>query len=142
MSKMVRGAARGKRRDLKLEGRWREVLARQERSGTTAREFCGREGLKESAFHFWKRELARRDSQPSRPPRSARHPVREQLRRERSAATPALVPVRIGGALGGLAPTEMAPIEISLAPGVNVRVGSGCEEALLRMVLSALESRS
>lgn len=55
---------------------------------------------------------------------------------------PALVPVRIGRVPGGMAPIEMAPIEISLAPGVNVRVGSGCEEALLRMVLSALEGRS
>ncbi len=33
------------------------------RSGVTAREFCRREGLAESAFHFWKRELVRRDAE-------------------------------------------------------------------------------
>jgi hypothetical protein len=47
---------------------------------------------------------------------------------------PSLLPVTIGPALGGL-----APIEVSLPRGMSVRVAAGCDEALLRMVLLALE---
>jgi hypothetical protein len=93
----------------------------------TVRVFCEREGVKESTFHFWKRELARRD--------------RELVGRQRSAAghgrarrmtMPALVPVTIG-------PAIRPPIELQLSSGTSVRVAAGCEEALLRMVLSILE---
>jgi len=126
--------AHGKRWDWKLEGRWRQALARHERSGLTAWEFCRRAGLKESGFHFWKRELTRRDTERPGPrsggPSSSHR--QGQVRR-----LPSLVPVTIGPAI-----SHSAPLEVVLSRGVSVRVGSDYEEALLRMVLSALESRS
>lgn len=126
--------AHGKRRDLKLEGQWRKALARHERSGLTAREFCRRAGLKESGFHFWKRELARRAAEkPAR-----RSGSRSSVHRNGPARhLPSFVPVSIGPAI-----THAAPVEVFLPQGVSVRVAAGCDEATLRMVFSALESGS
>lgn len=39
-------------------------MRRREKSGHTVRDYCRAEGLRESAFYFWRRKLARR-SQPS-----------------------------------------------------------------------------
>lgn len=128
--------ARRRARDLKREARWRKVVATQRRSGHSVRQYCQESGLPESSFWFWKRELARRDGEkPTRP--SGRQGSNRRQGGQRSPRKPSLVPVTIGAALGA-----MAPIEISFAHGVNVRVASDCEEALLRIVLSALESRS
>jgi hypothetical protein len=52
-----------KLQDAKKERRWRDVLARFARSGLGVRAFCRREELTESAFYFWRRELARRDDE-------------------------------------------------------------------------------
>jgi transposase len=132
MSKIRGDGTHGKGRDLKLEARWRKMLGRQERSGLTAREFCRREGVKESAFHFWKRELRRRDAAAHTPQR--KEGAQRGRPRERTGSRgPALVPVTIGPAWG-----TPPSIEVLLSHGVSVRVESGCEEALLRMVFSAL----
>jgi len=126
--------AHGKPRDLRLEARWRKTLARHERSGVTAREFCRRHGITESAFGFWKRELARRDAE-----KSTGHPsgLRSSGRKGRPRRLPSQVPVTIGPAL-----PHAAPVEVMLPHGVSVRVAADCEEATLRMVLSALERAS
>ena len=135
MSKNGGGEVHGKLRDLQLEAQWRKALSRQQRSGVTAREFCRREGVKESAFHFWKRELTRRDAESP-----ARHVGNRSSigRRERAARLPSLVPVMIGPA--NLQHT--AAIEVVLSQGVSVRVAAGCDEAMLRMVIAALERES
>ena len=57
--------ARG-RRDAGREVFWREMLGRQAASGLGVRAFCRQEKLAESAFHWWRREIARRDA-PKRP---------------------------------------------------------------------------
>jgi len=50
------------------ERRWRETFERFARSGLNVRAFCRQESLPESAFYFWRRELARRDGErPSQP---------------------------------------------------------------------------
>lgn len=112
------------------------MVAGQRRSGQTVRQYCQENDLPESAFWFWKRELARRDAE-----KPIRHSGRQSSSRrnggQRSPRMPSLMPVTIGAALG-----VTAPIEISFAHGVHVRVASDCEEVLLRMMLSALESRS
>jgi transposase-like protein len=50
-------------RDTAKERRWRETVRRFARSGLSVRAFCRRERLAESAFYFWRRELARRDGE-------------------------------------------------------------------------------
>ena len=48
-------------RDPALERRWRERLAEWTSSGLSVREFCLRQGLLETAFYYWRRELRARD---------------------------------------------------------------------------------
>lgn len=124
--------AHGKRRDLRLERQWRKRLARHGRGGVTAREFCRREGVAESAFHFWKREISRREAARGKNGAAGRLPGER-----RPARASSLVPVTIGPPF-----RHVAPIEVRLSNGVSVRVAAGCDEATLRMVLTALESRS
>jgi hypothetical protein len=55
--------ARGKQRSAEKEAFWRGAVARQRASGLTVRAFCERERLVETSFHFWRRELMRRDGE-------------------------------------------------------------------------------
>ena len=63
-----------RQRNLRLEARWRELVARQSKSGLGVRGFCQREQVTESAFYAWRRELRLRgQEQPI--PKSAFVPV-------------------------------------------------------------------
>ena len=53
--------AKGKERSKSKEAFWRRLIGRHERSGLTIREFCREHGQRETAFYFWRRELARRE---------------------------------------------------------------------------------
>lgn len=53
--------ARGQR-DPELERQWRERITRWQASGLSVREFCRRQGLLETSFYYWKRELRQRDA--------------------------------------------------------------------------------
>lgn len=57
--------AKGQRRDPKLEGFWREVLARFAGSKLSVRGFCALEGLSESSFYAWRRVIRERDADRS-----------------------------------------------------------------------------
>ena len=50
-----------RRRDAAKESFWRRTIKKRERSGLTIRAFCEREGLTESAYQSWRRELLKRD---------------------------------------------------------------------------------
>src|SRR3954469_13827139 len=66
------------RRDRQKEAFWREAVSRQRRSGLGVRAFCEGEGLKATAFYFWRREIGRRDAGTGRRGtrgRSGRPPV-------------------------------------------------------------------
>jgi hypothetical protein len=61
--------AKGKRtsrRDLRLEARWRSLLARHPKSGLSVRAFCAREQVKECGFYTWRRTLRRRDQEQAK----------------------------------------------------------------------------
>ena len=107
-------------RDLKLEQTWRQHLERQRASGQTARAYCRRHDLAETAFHYWRRTIAERD-------RVAR----------RATPVPAFVPVVVAGR----SPAADAPIDIRLAGGHRLRVRSGCDRELLAAVLALLGGR-
>ena len=70
----------GKQRDPGRERSWRATMARWRASGLSIRAFCRRHSLSESAFHFWRRELRRREPAAAGPT-----PV----------ASPAFVPVSV-----------------------------------------------
>ena len=66
--------ARGKVRDKSKEAFWRRTVRRQVQSGLTVRAFCREHAVRETAFYFWRRELARREVADQR--RVAFMPVR------------------------------------------------------------------
>jgi hypothetical protein len=49
-------------RNLKGESWWRRMVRGQAKSGMTIRAYCAQRRVKESAFYWWRRELARRDA--------------------------------------------------------------------------------
>lgn len=99
-----------KGRDEGRERRWRELIARQRRSGQSVRGFCRGEGLAESAFHFWRRELRQREGQ----------------------ARPALLPLTLA------AERLRAPLELELPGGAVLRIGAEAPRELLAQLLAAL----
>jgi hypothetical protein len=100
-------------RDPNLERRWRDLIARWERSDLTVRDFCSDHRISEPSFYAWRRELATRD----REPRPATPPV------------PTFVPVRVAPPVG---------VEVVLPTGVVVRVPSGADPAAVARLVMAL----
>lgn len=105
-------ATRGSR-DPKLERRWRDLIARWQRSDLTVRDFCSARRISEPSFYAWRRELAARGPEP----RPATPPV------------PTFVPVRV-------APPSV--VEVVLPAGVVVRVPSGADPAAVARLVAAL----
>jgi transposase len=109
--------ARKTRRDLKKEAFWRRMLQGQVRSGLSVRAWCDRHRLRESAFYWWRTQLARRD-----------------------AAAPPFAPVRV---VADVPPRAVEPgtagrIEIVLPGGRHVRVVGCVERQMLADVLAVL----
>ena len=100
-------------RDPKLERRWRDLIARWERSDLTVRDFCSAHRVSEPSFYAWRRELAARDR--ARPPAPA--------------AAPTFVPVRVA---------PPAVVEVVLPTGVVVRVPAGADPAAVARLVAAL----
>jgi transposase-like protein len=135
---------RNRRCDPGKQTLWEEVVRRWKESGRSVREYCRTEGLRESAFYFWRRELARR-SQPleagGQPRRSAEvlsspRPARRSPSPQRN--TPAFLPVRVVESTGAKLP---GGVEIVLEHGRTVRVSPGFDRQTLADVLSVLEVR-
>lgn len=103
--------AKGKRRDRGAERKWRELVARQAKSRMSVRAFCKEHGLHETSFYYWRRELRLRDRESEGKP---------------------LAPVVV------IDEAPSAPIEIELADGVKVRVGTNSTREQLVMVLESL----
>lgn len=101
----------GEKRRLKREY-WRELIARQERSGMTVHAFCAQQSVTEASFYSW----------------------RKQLQANRSVSF-ALVEPRDGE-------HRPAPVEFVLPSGERVQVAPGADAATLRMVLAVLRERA
>jgi transposase len=122
-------------RDLGKERLWRQRLQRWQRSGLSGRDFCQCEHLHESAFYFWKREIARRDREQAAPCATA---SKRRCRPRATAASTALfVPVTISPA-----PVQATILEVVVRAGRTIRVMPGFDAALLRAVVAALEAES
>ena len=50
-------------RETERQNHWQEVVGGQRQSGQSVRAYCRRAGIEESAFYWWRRELARRSRQ-------------------------------------------------------------------------------
>ena len=120
---MARGISH---RDVTKEQFWREQIAGQPDSGLSIRAYCRRHRLRESAFYFWRKELARRGAG--------------------SAAPATFVPVRITAehpAVGGGRVESKPPgrIEIVLGNDRRVSVVGSVDRQTLADVLAVVEGR-
>jgi transposase len=123
----------GKRRDPAREKFWRRTIQRQQHSGLSVRDFCGREGLKDWTFRWWRQELARRDRQTSAA-------LRGEQEGEPTESVPIFLPVRVVD-LEAVSPRPVPSIEIVLTTGPVVRVPFGFDPSTLGQVLAVLEGR-
>lgn len=132
------------RGDAERQTYWEEVLRRWQERGQTVRAFCRGEGLRESAFYFWRQKLARGERQagakdsrggaiPARPALGVARPVSP-----RSGGGPAFLPVQVVGP--GVSEAARV-VEIVLAGGCTVRVPPGFDRRTLADVLAVLETR-
>lgn len=104
---------------------WQDVMRRWREGGQSVRAFCRAEGLRESAFYFWRRKLA------SRGPRTRRRP-------EPVLPPPAFLPMKL---VSDNPAEAVQGIEIVLTHGRVVRVRAGFDRQTLADVLSMLEGR-
>jgi hypothetical protein len=102
------------------ESFWRSHLARQSTSGESIRGYCRIRKLSEALFHFWRREIARRDHEKS-----------VSLRSE----NPGLIAVEIVGAPLPESATSLMEIECPGGPVIRVREGASLE--VLQRVMKA-----
>jgi hypothetical protein len=92
---------------------WAERIAAQQRSGMSVKQFCKERGLTEYSFYAWRKRL-----QENEPVRFAL--VERSARRQERTAEPAL--------------------ELVLASGERLRIGTGVDTATLRAVLDVLRA--
>ncbi len=129
--------------DPQRQSYWEEVVRRWSESGQSVRGFCRGEGLRESAFYCWRRELARRSQRAgavngARPPARLVMPAARSLKQaslQRSSAPPFL-PVRV---VEDSVAEATCGVEIILAHGRIVRVRSRFDRQTLADVLAVLE---
>ena len=110
-----------RQRDPRLEQLWRRIMARWQASGRSIRGFCAEQSISEANFHAWRRELTKRDAEPT----AASKPAK---RLSAEPSTLQLVPLRV---------VPDTVIELVLPTGMTVRVPS--VEAAAKLI-AALES--
>jgi len=144
-------AKRVRRSDPAKERYWRGVVRGHRGSGQSVREYCHEAGVKEAAFYWWRRELARRGSErkavrqdtSTGTPRMGTTSGRKTVTRRASGKGAAFLPVHVRADRSPYAPTDRAAgVEIHLGDGRMVRVGPGVDRQTLVDVLAALEVRS
>lgn len=115
--------ARGQR-DPELERQWRERIARRQASGLTVREFCRRQGLLETSFYYWKRELRTRDAAAAATLKSP------SLKKSR----PTFLPLTV-------LPAATLSVEVR-CPSGHVVLLSACDAASLASLFVALDPQA
>jgi hypothetical protein len=117
--------------DKKREQYWRELIERQRTSGQRVSEFCTKAGVSTASFYTWKRKLNAEAATAGKKTQSDRQRKKKE---EAPAQMASLVPVQVVADPSA----SDAPVEVHLPGGVMLRIGSGCEEQTLRVVLAAL----
>jgi len=139
MKKCIRGGDPQRRRY------WEEVLRRWREGGQSVSGYCRAEGLRESAFYFWRRKLAghgaraevgngaRRGRRPRASDAQSSLPVPQPRGR-----LPSFLPVRV---VERGATETTSGVEIVLEQRGRVRVMPGFDRQTLADVLAVLEVR-
>jgi hypothetical protein len=131
-------------REIQRQSHWEEIVRRQGESGQSARAYCQQAGIEESAFYWWRRELARRSQQrndPLQPSRGMRQrePIRPGARGLSKAVTEVgFLPVQVATDRGAEA---VRAIEMVLGGDRVLRIPPGFDRQTLLNVLGTLEDR-
>ncbi len=132
-----------RQRDEARERFWRTAISKRERSGSTVRAFCRREGLAVSTYHFWRRKLLKRDRGGVRSSSARRRTVKADVE---SRPMPTFASLTLGDASPQIPQISSMdasmPIEIVLRDNVRVRVGRGVDLHTLDQVLRVMEQRA
>jgi transposase-like protein len=150
---------RVRRGDPQKQRHWEEVVQRWRDGGQSVRAFCRAEGLRESAFYFWRRKLAphgrhackRATSRPVPEAVDAGLHARLATAASRSSAlvsprhglAPSFLPVQVVASPSQRFGVAESPsgVEIILGQGRTVRVQAGFDRQTLAAVLAVLEVR-
>jgi transposase-like protein len=141
--------------DPERERQWQAAVEQWRQSGQSVRDFCRAQGLKESAFYFWKRELIRRHPQAGARGRSSRRQSAGEMPKHGAVVTSTqarrplvsrppqadraqFLPVRV---IAPAVEENRGGLEIVLADGRVIRVQAGFDRQTLADVLAVLEAR-
>jgi hypothetical protein len=134
-----------RRGDPRRQGYWEELVRKWKGSGQSVRDYCRAEGLRESAFYFWRRKLEARSlasGAVSKPRRKvvpvAAVAVLPAQRPSGHRDRPSFLPVQV---VEDATPEGGRGVEILLAHGRTVRVLPGFDRQTLAAVLAVLEVR-
>ena len=143
------------RRDLRKESFWRRIIRGHGGSGMSIRAWCEEHGVSDVSFHWWRRELARRDAEHKGTARRrvksgesngrtsrnisgrAKPGTGERVGRDDSSST--FLPVMVTEDTHRNIPSL---IEVVLGDGRSVRLAGSVDRESLAEVLDVLESRS
>jgi transposase len=129
-------------RDGQKQSHWQEVVRRQAESGQSVRDYCHQAGIKEAAFYWWRRELARRSQQGKnlhRPSAVARRKATERPLARKSADMAArFLPLQV---VADRRCEDACGLDILLGDGRTLRVRPGFDRQTLADVLAVLEVR-
>ena len=141
MARQRQNDRKPKRRDLAKESHWRKHVAPQEESGLAVHAYCQGEGLSESCFYWWKREIAKRDRET-------------HASRQKKPAPARFAEVRViaGSSEGAYCedqdqsiaepkpdPTGATGVEVFLSGGHRLRVFRNFDEPTFLRVVALLE---
>lgn len=139
---------RRRERDAAKERMWRRLFERQRNGRLSVREFCQTAAVAESAFYFWRRELAKRDAETANEPGPSQRPTATRVGRKprRTDFLPVVLesPSREHSSLEDAAQRIplRAEIEIQFPDATTLRVAHGASPDLLRLVLAALRGEA
>ena len=129
-------------REVQRQSRWQEIVRQQAQSGQSVRVYCRQAGIEESAFYWWRRELARRSGQGDdlRQPRrsSPKGKPGRPATRKSPRMTTGFLPVQV---TADRRPKAGRGVEMLLGDGRVLRIQPGFDRQTLLDVLSALEGR-
>lgn len=149
-------ATRPTGRDREKAAGWRRMIRGQAGSGLSIRGWCRRHGLRESAFYWWRTQLARRDAEASTPTRNGKSKsatlvpdrvVESGSTRRKNTTWPAFVPVRVAACPSAddasnmpWASEGLSRMEIILPQGRRVHVIGPVDRQALTDVLAVLSN--
>jgi len=129
-------------REIQRQRHWQKIVRGQQESGQSVRAYCRRAGIEESAFYWWRRELARRSRQGDDLRQPRRTSPKGKSGRPATRRSPRIaaefLPVHV---TADRRPEGGRGVEMLLADGHVLRIQPGFDRQTLLDVLGALEGR-